>query len=89
MFVSRTFEHTMMLYTHELFLFRRYNWMVILAWVFCFTISAFAGAVEQKSGWYGFVAVWDMLLLIAYSVGGTMIIRNVSARSRSRAACEC
>ena len=51
--------------------------MVVLLWVFCFTISAFAGAVAGKSGPYGFLAIWDMLLLIALSVGGTLILRKV------------
>lgn len=53
--------------------------MAVLLWVFCFTISSFAGAVVAHSGSYGFLAIWDMLLLVAFSVGGTMILRNVSA----------
>jgi len=54
--------------------------MVVLLWVFCFAISAFAGAIEAKSGSYGFLVIWDMLLLVGFSVGGTMILRNVRER---------
>jgi len=58
-----------------------YNWIAILLLVFCYTISAFAAAVGSPSKAYGFMAIWNCLLLIGYSVGGTLILRNIAYRT--------
>ncbi len=65
----------------------RYNWIAILLLVFCYTISAFAAAVGSPTKAYGFMAIWNCLLLIGYSVGGTLILRNVRVLSLTRDLC--
>lgn len=58
-----------------------YNWIAILILVVCYVISSIAGAAGSESKAYGFLVIWNMLLLIAYAVGGTMIVRQPKYRS--------
>lgn len=57
----------------------RYNWIIICVLTLSFTISAIASAANALSSAYKFVVIWNMLLLIAYSVVGTLILRKVCA----------
>lgn len=45
--------------------------------VFAFVISVLAGAAGSKSKSWDFAAVWQMLLTLGYSIGGTLILRKV------------
>jgi len=49
--------------------------------VFCYVICAFAAAVESSSKGYGFVAIWSMLVTLAFSAGGTLILRRLEYRT--------
>jgi len=58
-----------------------YVWFTTLIFVFCFVITALVMAhnndvsdTGNKSD--GFAAIWTMLLIIALSIGGTMVMRK-------------
>lgn len=57
-------------------------WRFTLVWVGCFVISAIALAASNDTGEKGtsrsdgFAAIWTMLLIVALSVGGTMVLRK-------------
>lgn len=55
----------------------RYNWIAILVLSVCFVICAIAGAAQSVNSDYSFIVIWTMLLLIAYTAGGTLVVRNV------------
>ena len=63
------------------FLSPGYNWVLIQALVFCYTICTFAAAADSKSAPYGFLAIWSMMITLALSAGGTMVLRRVDYRT--------
>merc|ERR1719353_2467252 len=70
---SRVFNEPKMLIT--------YVWFTTLIFVFCFCIAAMvmahnndeSGAGNKSDG---FAAIWTMLLIVALSIGGTMVMRK-------------
>lgn len=58
-----------------------YTWISILVLTFAYTICAFAAAAMSDSKAYGFFVIWNMLLLLAYTGGGTLILRRVPLRT--------
>lgn len=62
---------------HRTALTPRYNWITIIVFIVCYTISAIAAAAGSASGAYSFVIIWTMLILLGYLVGGTMVVRQV------------
>ena len=58
-----------------------YNWVLIQALVFCYTICTFAAAADSKSAPYGFLTIWSMMITLALSAGGTMVLRRVDYRT--------
>jgi hypothetical protein len=66
---------------HSRFLSTGYNWVLIQALVFCYTICTFAAAADSKSAPYGFLAIWSMMITLALSAGGTMVLRRVDYRT--------
>jgi len=59
----------------------RYNWVAVQLLSFCYAICCFAGAAQSDSKGYGFLAVWSMLMVLAYSAGGTLILRRLDYRT--------
>lgn len=58
-----------------------YNWVATLLLIFAYLVCAFAGAVASDSKATSFIFIWNMLLLLAYGVGGTFLLRKVNMRT--------
>lgn len=58
-----------------------YNWILILLLIICFVVSAFASAATSASSTFSFVVIWNALLLIGFSVWGTMVLRKMAWRT--------
>ena len=51
--------------------------------------SAFAAAAQSQNKTFGFVVVWQILLLLGHTVGGTLILRNVRYAGGVRGSANC
>jgi len=58
----------------------RYNFLAICVLSFCYVICAIAGAANSSSKTYSFVVIWTMLLMLAYTIGGGLVVRYVSPK---------
>lgn len=58
-----------------------YLWLVVLCLVVAFFASAIAAAVSSVSGTFNFVVIWNALVLIFFSIWGTLVLRRLHWRT--------
>jgi hypothetical protein len=78
--VLRVFEHSAQRAARNENL-RRYTWLASCLFVFCFVLSSWFAAAQSIVSQYGFVVVWVGLMLLAYAVGGSMILKRPAIRT--------